>query len=82
MKLVSFPSPAEDYLNDSLDFNRDLIKNPEATFYGRVEGDAMTEAGILLLPRLLVHLLLVGRSFLLPFLLFFSHKVFITKVRH
>lgn len=46
MKLVSFPSPAEDYLNDSLDFNRDLIKNPEATFYGRVEGDAMTEAGI------------------------------------
>ena len=33
MKLVSFPSPAEDYLNDSLDFNRDLIKNPEATFY-------------------------------------------------
>ena len=46
MKLVCFPSPAEDYLNDSLDFNRDLIRNPEATFYGRVEGDAMAEAGI------------------------------------
>ena len=41
-----FPSPADDYLHDSLDFNRDLIKNPEATFYGRVSGDSMIEAGI------------------------------------
>ena len=31
---AGFPSPADDYLHDSLDFNRDLIKNPEATFYG------------------------------------------------
>ena len=38
---AGFPSPAEDYLSDSLDFNRDLIKHPEATFYGRVEGDSM-----------------------------------------
>ena len=30
---AGFPSPAEDYMNDSLDFNRDLIKHPEATFY-------------------------------------------------
>ena len=30
---AGFPSPAEDYLHDSLDFNRDMIKNPEATFY-------------------------------------------------
>ena len=29
---AGFPSPAEDYLSDSLDFNRDLIKHPEATF--------------------------------------------------
>ena len=43
---AGFPSPAEDYLHDSLDFNRDLIRNPEATFYGRVEGDSMIEAGI------------------------------------
>ena len=27
---AGFPSPAEDYLNDSLDFNRDLIRHPEA----------------------------------------------------
>ncbi len=43
---AGFPSPAEDYMHDSLDFNHDLIKNPEATFYGRVSGDSMIEAGI------------------------------------
>ena len=43
---AGFPSPAGDYLHESLDFNRDLIKHPEATFYGRVDGDSMTEAGI------------------------------------
>ncbi len=43
---AGFPSPAEDYLHDSLDFNHDLIKNPEATFYGRVSGDSMIEVGI------------------------------------
>lgn len=43
---AGFPSPAQDYRHDSLDFNRDLIKNPEATFYGRVEGDSMIDAGI------------------------------------
>lgn len=43
---AGFPSPAEEYLHDSLDFNRDLIKHPEATFYGRVCGDSMIEAGI------------------------------------
>ncbi len=35
---AGFPSPAEDYLNESLDFNRDLIKHPEATFYAVVDG--------------------------------------------
>jgi len=43
---AGFPSPAEDYMRDSLDFNRDLIEHPEATFYGRVEGDSMMEANI------------------------------------
>ncbi len=43
---AGFPSPAEDYRHDSLDFNRDMIKHPEATFYGRVDGDSMVEAGI------------------------------------
>jgi len=43
---AGFPSPADDYQHESLDFNRDLIRNPESTFYGRVEGDSMIEAGI------------------------------------
>ena len=44
--MAGFPSPADDYQNDSLDFNCDLIRHPEATFYGKVEGDSMIEAGI------------------------------------
>jgi len=43
---AGFPSPADDYHHDSLDFNRDLIRHPEATFYGRVVGDSMIDAGI------------------------------------
>ena len=43
---AGFPSPAEDYLRESLDFNRDLIRHPEATFYGDVDGDSMKDAGI------------------------------------
>lgn len=43
---AGFPSPAEDYLQESIDFNRDLIRHPESTFYGRVEGDSMIDAGI------------------------------------
>ena len=43
---AGFPSPAEDYHRDSLDFNRDLIEHPESTFYGRVQGDSMMEASI------------------------------------
>ena len=43
---AGFPSPADDYRHDTLDFNRDFIRHPEATFYGRVDGDSMIEAGI------------------------------------
>ena len=43
---AGFPNSADDYLHESLDFNRDLIKHPEATFYGRVEGDSMIGLGI------------------------------------
>ena len=43
---AGFPSPADDYTHDSIDFNRDLIRKPDATFYGRVDGDSMIEAGI------------------------------------
>lgn len=43
---AGFPSPADDYAHESLDFNRDMIRHPEATFYGRVDGDSMVDAGI------------------------------------
>jgi DNA polymerase V len=43
---AGFPSPAEDYMHETLDFNRDYIRHPEATFYGDVEGDSMRDAGI------------------------------------
>lgn len=43
---AGFPSPAEDYLEPTLDLNRALIKNPSSTFYGRVKGLSMKDAGI------------------------------------
>ena len=43
---AGFPSSADDYLRDSLDFNRDMIKHPEATFYGRVDGGSMVDLSI------------------------------------
>ncbi len=43
---AGFPSPAEDYLEGTLDLNRYLIAHPAATFYIRVVGDSMTGAGI------------------------------------
>lgn len=44
--MAGFPSPADDYLHESLDFNRDLIRHPESTFYGRVKGNSMMDVGI------------------------------------
>ena len=41
---AGFPSPAEDYSNETLDFNRDLIRNPEATFYGKGKADVFANA--------------------------------------
>ena len=38
---AGFPSPAEDYVEGSIDLNRDLIKHPFYTFYVRVDGDSM-----------------------------------------
>jgi DNA polymerase V len=44
--VAGFPSPAEDYLESTLDLNRELIKNPSSTFYGRVKGLSMIDAGV------------------------------------
>jgi len=43
---AGFPSPAEDYIEMALDLNKELIKHPEATFYARVKGLSMKDAGI------------------------------------
>jgi DNA polymerase V len=43
---AGFPSPAEDYLEPALDLNKVLIKNPTSTFYGRVKGTSMKDAGV------------------------------------
>ncbi len=43
---AGFPSPADDYLEGKLDLNEFLIKNPAATFFVRVTGDSMINAGV------------------------------------
>jgi len=43
---AGFPSPADDFLDLSIDLNKELIKHPYATFYGRVSGDSMTGVGL------------------------------------
>ena len=43
---AGFPSPAQDYLDLSIDLNNELIKHPSTTFYGRVKGDSLIEADI------------------------------------
>lgn len=41
-----FPSPAQDYVEDTLDLNKLVVKHPSATYFVRVSGDSMVGAGI------------------------------------
>lgn len=43
---AGFPSPAEAYTENPLDLNELLIKKPQATFFVRVQGDSMINAGV------------------------------------
>ncbi len=43
---AGFPSPAEDYMDTGIDLNEHLIQHPASTFFLRVEGDSMINAGI------------------------------------
>lgn len=43
---AGFPSPAADYVEQTLDLNELCIQRPAATFFVRVAGDSMIEAGI------------------------------------
>lgn len=38
---AGFPSPAGDYIEESIDLNKFVIKNKSATFYARVDGSSM-----------------------------------------
>ena len=43
---AGFPSPAEDHMENSLDLNEHLVSNPASTFFVRVRGNSMQDAGI------------------------------------
>lgn len=43
---AGFPSPAQDYMEGEIDLNDILVRHREATFYVRVSGDSMKDAGI------------------------------------
>ena len=44
---AGFPSPAEDYIENHISLDELLINHPSATFFVRVTGDSMVDAGIL-----------------------------------
>ena len=43
---AGFPSPAEDFKEIRISLDRELVKNSESTFYARVSGDSMINAGL------------------------------------
>jgi len=43
---AGFPSPAMDFMEKSIDLNKALSENPLATFYIKVDGHSMVDAGI------------------------------------
>jgi len=43
---AGFPSPADDFIETQLDLNRLVVKNEAATFFVKVAGDSMVNAGI------------------------------------
>ena len=43
---AGFPSPADDFKEVRISLDKELVKNQESTFYARVSGDSMLEAGI------------------------------------
>jgi DNA polymerase V len=43
---AGFPSPAEDFKEQRISLDRELIKNKEATFFAKVSGQSMIGAGL------------------------------------
>ncbi|WP_148612137.1 translesion error-prone DNA polymerase V autoproteolytic subunit [Aeromonas sobria] len=44
--VCGFPSPAQDYIEQTIDLNQLCIEHPAATFYVRASGHSMVQAGI------------------------------------
>lgn len=42
---AGFPSPAADY-TERIDITDEIVRHPETTFYARIDGDSMQNAGI------------------------------------
>ena len=43
---AGFPSPADDFIELRIDINKEYIKNRDTTFFARVKGNSMVNAGI------------------------------------
>jgi DNA polymerase V len=43
---AGFPSPADDFIELTIDLNKQFIKNKDTTFFARVKGHSMKNAGI------------------------------------
>ena len=43
---AGFPSPADDFREIRISLDKELVKNKESTFYARVSGNSMENAGI------------------------------------
>ncbi len=43
---AGFPSPAENIIENKLDLNKLLVKNPSSTFFAKVSGESMIDDGV------------------------------------
>lgn len=44
---AGFPSPADDHAVDRIELMQQLVRHPQATYFIRITGDSMRDAGIL-----------------------------------
>ncbi len=62
VRQTGFPSPATHYLEPGIDLNQELITNTNATFFIRVEGDALVRENIYHLDVLIIDRSLVPKN--------------------
>lgn len=46
VKISGFAAATQDYAQNEINLNKELIVNPSSTFFGRVEGESMIDEGI------------------------------------